>query len=57
MLETYELWFETDGAPQFEALTCHADHLMPTVRQRLAEVGASRVEVRQFGEALFTLAR
>ena len=57
MHQTYELYFEDeDGGLRFEPLTCPGDvHVLSIVKERMLEVGARSVEVRQFGAVLFTL--
>ncbi|WP_041373603.1 hypothetical protein [Phenylobacterium zucineum] len=54
---TYELYLHgDDGPPRFEALTCGSEaELMTAVRRILTDRGVQSVDVREFGELLFTL--
>ncbi|HWA60590.1 MAG TPA: hypothetical protein VG939_04410 [Caulobacteraceae bacterium] len=56
--QTYELYLEGEhGPPSFEAVLCASRaEVIDVARRLLADRDLKAVEVRQFGEHLFTLA-
>lgn len=58
MVETFELYIEgTDDQRRFRALTCEPSELMSKVRDIVEDEMVRAAEVRQFGQAMFTLVR
>lgn len=55
MHRTYELYFRRDETVTFHPLTCRPHEVVPRAAALLDDNGAEEVEVREAGQALFTL--